>query len=142
MELTVLDTGPIVALLRADDADHTSSVAAIKHSAKQGRLLSTTWEVISEAYTVIRYRFARDATPALNVLRWAETVDVLSTEPADRARAHDILGRHLNLKLSYVDALVLAVSERRHADELMTLDNELAAVRLSPPVRVTVARAS
>jgi hypothetical protein len=42
------------------------------------------------------------------------------------------------LRLSYVDALVLAVSERRHADELVTLDKELAAVRLSSPVHVTI----
>jgi predicted nucleic acid-binding protein len=137
VELTVLDTGPIVAWLREDDPDHAASLTAIKRSAGQGRLLATTWEVIGEAYTLIRYRFARDAAPALEVLRWAETVDVVTTEPADRARAHAILGRHLNLKLSYVDALVLAVSERRKADELVTLDSEFAAVRLSPPVQVT-----
>jgi predicted nucleic acid-binding protein len=138
VELTVLDTGPIVGWLRADDPDHVASVAAIKRSAAAGRLLATTWEVIGEAYTLIRYRFAKDSTPALHVLRWSETVDVLTTEPADRVRAHGILGKHVNLRLSYVDALVLAVSERRQADELVTLDNELAAVHLSSPVHVTI----
>ena len=137
MELAVLDTGPIVAWLRSDDADHAASVAAIQRSAGEGRILATTWEVIGEAYTVIRYRFARDASPALNVLRWAGTLDVLTTEPADRARAHDILARRVNLRLSHVDALLLAIAERRRADEIVTLDHELAAVRLSPPVQVT-----
>jgi predicted nucleic acid-binding protein len=138
VELTVLDTGPIVAWLRADDADHAASVSAIKRSAEQGRWLATTWEAIGEAYTLIRYRFARNATPALEVLRWAETIDVLATEPADRARAEGILGRHRDLRLSYVDALVLAVSERRQVGEIVTLDRELTAVRLGPPIQVTV----
>ena len=138
MKLAVLDTGPVVAWLRADDADHVASMTAIKRSAGEGRVLATTWEVIGEAYTLIRYRFARDATPALEVLRWAETINVLSTEGEDRARAHGILSRHRDLRLSYVDALLLAVSERRRADEIVTLDHELTAVRLAPPVHVTV----
>jgi predicted nucleic acid-binding protein len=138
VELTVLDTGPIVAWLRADDADHAASVTAIKRSAEQGRMLATTWEAISEAYTLIRYRFARNATPALEVLRWAETIDVLPAEPADRVRAEGILGRYRDLSLSYVDALVLAVSERRQVDEIVTLDKELTAVRLGAPIQVTV----
>jgi predicted nucleic acid-binding protein len=48
------------------------------------------------------------------------------------------LARHLDLKLSYVDALVLAVAERSRADEIITLDAELTEVRLSRPTQVTV----
>jgi predicted nucleic acid-binding protein len=138
VRLTILDTGPIVGWLRADDPDHKASVEALRRSAEAGRRLATTWEVVGEAYTLMRHRLSKTATPALQVLRWAATAHVLGAEQADQVRAHALLARHLDLKLSYVDALVLAVAERSRADEIITLDAELTAVRLSRPTQVTV----
>lgn len=138
MRATMLDTGPIVGLLRADDPDHQASVDALRRSAETGHRLTTIWEVVGEAYTLIRYRFAANATPALTVLRWAGTADVLTSEATDHSRASSILARHSDLRLSYVDALLLAVAERHRIDEILTLDQELGAVRLARPVAVTV----
>lgn len=50
----MLDTGPIVGWLRSDDPDHLASIGAISASAEAGRLLTTIWEVVGEAYTLIR----------------------------------------------------------------------------------------
>ena len=135
----MLDTGPIVGLLRADDPDHQASIDGLRRSAEAGRRLTTTWEVVGEAYTLIRYRFATYARAALTVLDWAATVDVLGSEGSDHGRARSILAGHDDLRLSYVDALMLAVAERHRIDEILTLDQELAAVRLARPVTVTVA---
>lgn len=134
----MLDTGPIVGWLRSDDPDHDACVEATMSSAGAGRLLTTTWEVIGEAYTLIRYRFATNATAAMKVLHWARSVTVLVTEQADHERAAALLSRHDSLRLSYVDALLLAMVERHRLEELITLDGELSAVRLSHPAVVTV----
>ena len=48
-----------------------------------------------------------------------------------------MLRRHGSLRLSYVDALVLAVAERRRIEHVLTLDAELSAVRLRPSPVVT-----
>lgn len=135
MHTTLLDTGPIIAWLRARDPDHRPSAGAIADRARRGRL-ATIWEVVGEAYTVMRRR--ADARSALRVLDWANTVDRLPVEPSDRDRCQELLRRHPDLRLSYVDALLLAVAERLRARELLTLDAELSAVRLRSGLLVTV----
>jgi predicted nucleic acid-binding protein len=92
--------------------------------------------VISEAYTVIRYRAEPGA--ARRVLDWADTVDRLPVDDIDHDRTHALLRRHTTLRISYVDALLMAVAERRRAAEVLTLDAELGAVRLRPAPVVTV----
>lgn len=138
MRTVLLDTGPIVGLLRAEDPLHQICEDAIRQSAASGQVV-TAWEVVSEAYTLVRVRFAPlSADSALGVLAWAQTLPILPTEPSDRNRAQTILTRHRDLRLSYVDALLLAVAERCRIDEVLTLDRELAAIRTAPFVPVTV----
>lgn len=135
MRIALLDTGPIVGWLRAADPDHAASVAALTAAASRGRL-ATIWEVISEAYTVIRYR--ADAGAARRVLDWADTVDRLPVDDIDHDRTHALLRRHAGIRISYVDALLMAVAERRRADEVLTLDAQLGALKLRPAPVVTV----
>src|SRR5205807_8116963 len=99
--LAILDTGAVVGWRRADDPDHKAIVEALRRSAGAGRRLATTWEVVGEAYTLMRYRLSKSATPALQVLRWANTAQILPAEQTDQVRAHTLLARHLDLKLSY-----------------------------------------
>src|ERR1700737_3653738 len=109
MRTALLDTGPIVGWLRAADPDHALCVAALTAAASRGRL-ATIWDVISEAYTVIRYRAEPEA--ARRVLDWADTVDRLPVDDTDHSRTHGLLRRHAALRISYVDALLMALAER------------------------------
>lgn len=143
MRATLLDTGPIVGLLSEADEHHETSVAAIKTAASKGRTLCTTWEVIGDVYTLFRMRFspANSAEPALEVLRWAResAVELLATTETDHQRAAALLGLYGQLRLSYVDALLLAVAERGRVDELITVDGRhFSAVRLAHRMSVTV----
>jgi predicted nucleic acid-binding protein len=118
------------------------TIAAIKASADHGRALVTTWEVVGEAYTLIRTRISARRQPpaAMTVLRWAEDSGVLIEQSVegDQRRAMQLLRSYADVPLSYVDALVLAISERLAVDELLTVDGHLGAVRLSRPLLVTV----
>jgi predicted nucleic acid-binding protein len=129
-------------LLHDGDVHHESAVAGITRSADQGRALLTAWEVVGEAYTLIRKRISARRQPlaAMTVLRWAEDSGVLIEQSveSDQRRAIQLLRSHADAPLSYVDALVLAISERLGVDELQTVDRHLAAVRLSRPLLVTV----
>ncbi len=141
MRAVVLDTGTIVGLLHDQDLHHGSAVDGIKKSAERGRALVTIWEVVGEAFTLIRTRISgpRPSDQAMTVLRWAEESRVLIEQPgnADQRRAIEILRSHGDLRLSYVDALLLAICERLGAEELLTVDAHLGAVRLASKLIVT-----
>src|SRR5260370_18952155 len=119
----MLNTGPIGGLLWDDDEHHAASVAAIGASGRKGRKLLTTWEVVGEAYTLFRMRIApaRSAEAALVVLHWAKEsgIELLPTEESDHQRAAAILERYSQLRLSYVDALLLGLAERHRMGELI-----------------------
>jgi len=139
----LLDTGPIVGFLYAGDGHHAASEAAIAVSARKGRALCTSWEVVGEAYTFFRMRYSppNSAEPALEVLRWAResAVEVLATIDADHQRAAALLALYGQLRLSYVDALLLASAERNHVEELLTVDGRhFGAVRLAHRMAVTL----
>jgi len=138
----ILDTGPVIGLLSEDDEHHAASVAAIKTSGRKGRKLCTIREVIGEAYTLFRTRYSphRSAEPALAVLRWAREsgIELLETGEGDHQRAAAILERYSQLRLSYVDALLLAVAERKRIEELITVDmRHFSTVRLEHRMTVT-----
>lgn len=142
MRAVLLDTGPVVGLLSEADEHHAATVAAIKASGRKGRKLCTIWEVIGEAYTLFRTRYSphRSAEPALAVLRWAREsgVELLATGEGDHQRTAAILERYSQLRLSYVDASLLAIAERHRIEELITVDmRHFAAVRLQQRLTVT-----
>ena len=137
----VLDTGPIVGLLHHRDAHHHSAIQAITRSAEEGRALVTVWEVVGEAFTLIRLRISggRHSDQAMTVLRWAEESGVIieTSRDSDQRRAIEILRSHADLRLSYVDALLLAICERLGAEEVLTVDGHIGAVRLASNLIVT-----
>lgn len=139
----VAHTGPIVALLSKQDAHHEKALAALRSSAGKGQSLCTTWEVVGEAYTVLRVRLGRQrsAEVALPVLRWARDsgVHMLPTAQDDHARAADLLQRYADHPLSYVDAIVLAIAERHRVGEVITVDaRNFGPVRLAHRLAVTI----
>lgn len=114
----VLDTGPIVALLDADDVDHRRCVAM----AEQHRDLVVPAPVLVEVDYWVRKR--------LGVAVWQTFVEDLArgayrlepTTPADVRRAAEIESRYADLRLGFVDAAVIALCERRGEDKVATLD--------------------
>lgn len=131
----LLDTGPIIGLLSTNDDHHEQTIAALRESASKGRRIVTAWEAVGEAYTVIRLRAvpARSAAAALKVLQWATEsgVDIALTSHRDQVRAAAILLGHASLRLSYVDALLLALAEALAVEEIMTTDGRhFAAVKI------------
>lgn len=141
MRAVVLDTGPIVGMLHHRDVHHGNAIDGIKRSAEQGRALVTAWEVVGEAFTLIRTRISGrlHSDQAMTVLRWAEESGVIIEQSgkADQRRAIEVIRFHRDLRLSYVDALLLAICERLGAEELLTVDGHLGAVRLASNLIVT-----
>jgi len=74
------------------------------------------------------------------VPRWAREsgIELFQTDETDHQRAAAILERYGQLRLSYVDALLLAVAERNRVEEVITVDTRhFSAVRLAHRMTVT-----
>jgi predicted nucleic acid-binding protein len=98
----VADTGAIVALVDADDRHHAALLPEVDY------LLGAHVGARAQA------RFVGDLASGAWAVEWGD--------PADLVRAEEIARRHRGLRLGLVDAVVMAVAERRKADTIATLD--------------------
>jgi predicted nucleic acid-binding protein len=115
----VADTGAIVALVDADDRHH-AALRRLFEKAPDGWVLP--WAILPEVDYLLgahvgaraEERFVGDLASGAWAVEWGD--------PGDLVRAEEIARRHRGLRLGLVDAVVMAVAERRRADAIATLD--------------------
>lgn len=116
----VLDTGPVLALLDADDPFHARCVDMIDAVDESFVLVAPT---LVEIDYWIRKRLSLDAWQALvdDIAGGAYQVEQLTTD--DLARVVQLERDYADLRLGMVDASVIAVCERLGETKLATLDH-------------------
>ena len=123
------DTGPLVALLDRDDAQHATCLAVLG-SLPRGPLL-TTWPCFTEAMYLLGlvgghrhqdslWQWRRDGRLLL--------VDLTQTE-ADRMDA--LMAQYTNVPNDLADASLVAVAEGRNHRRLFTIDSDFYIYRLA-----------
>ena len=122
--MTLLDTGPLVALLDRSDAQHAWATGTMRRLTPP---LVTCEAVISEACFLLQGVF-----PARRQLRlWAESGFLLH-QPADRPtllRALALMKRYANVPMSFADACLVALVESTPGARLFTLDRDFLIYR-------------
>jgi predicted nucleic acid-binding protein len=115
----VLDTGPVLALLDADDPFHTRSVEMI--DAFDERLVLVAPTLVEIDYW-IRKRLTADVWQALvdDIAAGAYHLEDLTA--ADLSRVAELERDYADLGLGMVDAAVIAVCERLGETKVATLD--------------------
>jgi uncharacterized protein len=125
----VADTGAVLALLDADDRHH--DVLRASYEARPSSWL-LPWAILPEvdylALSQLGQRvgeaFLADLSAGHFRVEWGTEVDL------DRAQA--LCTRYRGLRLGLVDAVVVAVAERRRAEAIATLDlRHFGAVRIA-----------
>lgn len=120
----VVDSGPIVALLDADEAHHSWVIAQLERLRPP---LLTCEAVLSEASFVIgRVRSDRSLVPDL-VVRGLITVGHLFDEDARAIR--DLMRRYRDVPMSLADACLVRLVERTPHATLFTLDSDFRVYR-------------
>ena len=117
--MIVADTGPIVALVDADDRHHAVMRCLFERDPDSWVL---PWAILPEVDYLLaehvgaraRERFARDLASGAWVIEWGDPVDLV--------RGEELARRHKALRLGLVDSVVMAVAERRRAAAIATLD--------------------
>lgn len=115
----VLDTGPILADIDANDQHHGPCSELIR-STRERRVIPGP--VLPELDHFARARLGPDAFPTLlrDIRRGSYDVEDLTT--ADYDRVEEVLTTYRDLRVGFVDAAVLAIVERLGETKLATLD--------------------
>ena len=115
----ILDTGPLYAALDRDDADHAACRRLIESSKEP---ITVPAPVLVEVEYWTQKRLGTGAWLALldDIDAGAFTVEDLT--PADYRRVRELCDRYADADIGFVDAAVLAVTERLTEPKLATLD--------------------
>ncbi len=127
--MIVADTSAMLALLNANDAHHE---ALVRWYDADGEDWILPWAILPEldyllgtrATSAAQMTFMDDVAEGRYVVEWNAT--------GDMRRATALAKRYRSLSLGLVDAVVMTVAERLHADAIATLDlRHFGAVKLA-----------
>jgi predicted nucleic acid-binding protein len=115
----VADTGAVLALLDADDRHHAAVRGLYEEQASSWLL---PWAILPEVDYLALSQLGQRVEEAFLADLAAGGFRVEWGIAADLDRAHALCTRYRALKLGLVDAVVIAVAERRRAHAIATLD--------------------
>ncbi|MER7455027.1 PIN domain-containing protein [Nocardia beijingensis] len=125
--MIVCDTGPLVAVLNKNDADHQRCLHLLE--THPGPLLVPS-PVLTEVCYFVETRVgpAAEATFLESIAN--EEICLVDLTSADLLRMAELIRKYADFPLGAVDAAVLAVAERLDAHQIATLDRRhFSAVR-------------
>jgi uncharacterized protein len=113
----LVDAGPLVALLHADDRHHDRCVRTLQ-SIKDP--LGTVWPVLTEAMYLLGFSWPAQA--ALWEMVETEVLAILSLDLQDTARMKELMEKYRDLPMDLADAALVRVAERKRIRRIFSLD--------------------
>jgi predicted nucleic acid-binding protein len=120
----LLDTGPLVALFKRNDAHHDRAVSWFK--GHRGALL-TTQAVITEAWHLV-------SPPArLPLVRFVNSAcEICELGIEGQARIEVVLERYADVPMDYADATLVVLAEMQKVSSVATIEvNDFSAYRMA-----------
>jgi uncharacterized protein len=132
--LILVDAGPLVALLDADDQHHARCVAALKSLREP---MATVWPPFIEAMYVL------GDLPAAQEALWETlqrgAVHLLPLDSTDVPRIRELMRKYANRPMDLADAPLLRVAEREGLHKIFTMDRrDFAVYRLHGRTRLSL----
>lgn len=129
--ITLIDTGPIVALIDPRDAWHEACRATVKSLRSE---LITTLPILTEAIHLAgmragRRRAWRSQQAIFNMIR-AGGFAIAPHSPEGLARAAELMSKYQDRPLDFADASLVALAEAINTRVVFTLDSEFRFYRL------------
>jgi predicted nucleic acid-binding protein len=113
----LVDTGPLVAVIRPDDQYHEICTAAL---ALLREPLFTVWPAVTEAMYFLNYSF--EAQDALWEILERGTVRITELDSDDRIRMRFLMRKYRDLPMDFADAALVAFAERERINRIFTTD--------------------
>jgi predicted nucleic acid-binding protein len=114
----LLDTGFVVALLRADDADHERCVE-LWRGLRAPRLVSVEGVLVESAHFLRR---VPGGVAGVAGLVYGAGTELVSTTRARVQRAVALMDKYHDVPMDFVDAQLVTVAEERNVRDVLTLD--------------------
>jgi len=113
----LIDTGPMVALLRRPDQHHETCVATLRGLQQS---LGTVWPVVTETMFLLADR--GDAQSALWQSLEDEAIALLPLGRDDVPRVRELMWTYRDRPMDFADAALVRVAEREGIDTVFTVD--------------------
>ena len=129
--MILVDAGPLVALIDADDQHHKPCVAALKAVREQ---LATVWPALTEAM----YLLSGDARAQESVWEMIArgALRLLPLDQADVPRMRELMRKYADRPMDVADAAIVRVAEREGVRTIFTVDKkDFGVYRLNGRVR-------
>lgn len=132
--MILIDAGPLIAIVDADDQHHTSCVSALKSLREP---LATVWPSLVEAMYLL------SGHPAAQEALW-EMLDrgallLLPLDSGDVPRIRELMRKYANRPMDLADAALLRVAEREGLRKIFTVDRrDFSIYRLHNRTRLTL----
>lgn len=132
--MILIDAGPLVALVDADDQHHASCVAALK---KLRDPLGTVWPAVTEAMYLLADVPAGQEAVWDMIARGA--VELLHLDLTDTPRIRELMLKYANRPMDLADAALVRVAERDAIRKVFTVDRkDFSVYRLHGRLRFTL----
>ena len=125
--MTLVDAGPLIALIDRDDANHQRCVAAVPRLSEP---LVTTWPAVAEAMYLLGARAGWFGQERLWTLVLRGDMELAELGDAQLQRARDLMEKYRDLPMDLADATLVAVAEERKLRRVFTLDSNFAVYRI------------
>ena len=133
--MILIDSGPLVALVDADDQYHAECSAALR--TLHGQRMGTVWPVLTEAM-----HFLDDLSKAQdNVWEMVARggVEILPLGPEDVPRIRELMKQYSDRPMDLADAALIRVAEREGIRHFFTVDRkDFAVYRLHGRIRPSI----
>ena len=115
--MTLVDAGPLVALIHRSGRNHDACREAFR---ELGGTLATVWPAFTEAMYLLGFSFkAQDA-----LWEWVRrgALSFLDLSASDTPRIRDLMEKYQDLPMDLADAALVRVAERERGRRIFTLD--------------------
>lgn len=132
--MILVDAGPLVALVDADDQHHASCVAALKQLREP---LGTVWPALTEAMYLLAD--LPRAQEALWEMMARSAVQLLPLDMSDVPRIRELMRKYADRPMDLADAALVRVAERENVRRIFTVDRrDFTVYRLHGRIRLIV----
>jgi len=115
--MILIDAGPLVALINANDNHHESCRGTLETIQEP---IGTVWPAFTEAMYLLRSSW--QAQRALWAMVERMTLDLIDIEIDDLTRMRELMEKYRDLPMDLADAALVCVAEREKIRRIFTLD--------------------
>lgn len=117
---TLVDAGPLVALLDPKDEHHVACRDALRDKIRER--LATVWPAFTEAMYLLRGH--PEAQEKLWLMLEKRGFEILPLDIEDAPRMRALMKKYRDLPMDLADAALVAVAEREGLDRIFTVDRK------------------